>query len=162
MFLAFFAGVWATWAVHANSAFHASLVAGHDNDGVKSTRENNMELRDLNPDERIALAALVEFVVLASGHATEDEEREIDAIVEELGEDEFRKATEEVDKRFPDEEAARKFLKTITRPEARELIYGAVLDAAMTDTIEGRESQMLEWIAKEWDIKVEFESPPEE
>ena len=41
-------------------------------------------------------------------------------------------------------------------------IYGAVLDAAMTDTIEGRESQMLEWIAKEWDIKVEFESPPEE
>jgi hypothetical protein len=121
-----------------------------------------MELRDLNPDERIALAALLEFVVMASGHVTEDEEREIDAIVDELGEDEYRKAVEEVDRRFPDEEAARKFLKSITRQEARELVYGAVLDAAMTDTIEGRESQMLDWIAKEWDIKVEFGSPPEE
>jgi len=120
-----------------------------------------MELRDLNPDERIALAALLEFVVLASGHVTEDEEREIDDIVEELGEEDYRKAVEEVDRRFPDEEAAQKFLKTITRQEAREVIYGAVLDAAMTDTIEGRESQMLEWVAKEWNIQVEFETPPE-
>jgi len=120
-----------------------------------------MELRDLNPDERVALAALIEFVVLASGHVTEDEEREIETIVSELGEDEYRKAMDEVDRRFPDEEAARKFLKTITRPEARELIYGAVLEAAMTDTIEGRESQMLEWVAKEWNIQVEYETPPE-
>ncbi len=120
-----------------------------------------MELRELNPDERIALAALLEFVVLASGHVTEDEEREIDDIVGELGEDEYRKAVEEVDRRFPDEEAAKKFLKTIKHQEARELIYGAVLEAAMTDTIEGRESQMLEWVAKEWNIEVEFESPPE-
>ncbi len=121
-----------------------------------------MELRELNPDERIALATLLEFVVMASGHVTEDEQREIDAIVEDLGEEEYRKAVEEVDQRFPDEEAAQTFLRTITRQEARELIYGAVLDAAMSDTIEGRESRMLEWIAKEWDIKVEFESPPEE
>jgi hypothetical protein len=56
-----------------------------------------MELRDLNPDEKIALAALLEFVVLASGHVTENEEREIDAIVDEIGEDAYRQAVEEVD-----------------------------------------------------------------
>ena len=121
-----------------------------------------MELRDLNSDEKIALAALLEFVVLASGHVTEDEEREIDDIVEELGEDAYRKAVEEVDRRFSDEEAAKTFLKTITRPEARELIYGAVIDAAMADTMEGHESKMLEWVGKEWDIEVKFEEPPAE
>jgi len=121
-----------------------------------------MELRELNPDERIALAALIEFVVLASGHATEDEEREIEGIVEQIGEDAYRQAVDEVDRRFPDEEAAKKFLKTITRPEARELIYGAVIEAAITDAVEGRESQMLEWLGKEWNIEVKFDVPPAE
>jgi hypothetical protein len=120
-----------------------------------------MELRDLNPDERTALATLIEFVVLG-GHVTEDEEREIDAIVEQIGEDAYRQAVEEVDRRFPDEEAAKKFLKTITRPEAREVIYGAVIEAAMTDTMEGHQSKMLEWLGQEWNIEVKFEEPPAE
>jgi hypothetical protein len=121
-----------------------------------------MELHDLNPDEKIALAALIEFVMLASGHVTEDEEREIDEIVGEIGEDAYRLAVEQVDQRFPDEEAAKKFLATITRPEARELIYGAVTGAAMTDTIEGRESTILDWVAKEWQLEVKYEEPPAE
>ena len=121
-----------------------------------------MELRELNPDERIALAALIEFVVLASGHVTEDEEREIDAIVAQIGEDAYRQAVEEVDRRLPDEEAAKKFLKTITRPEARDVIYGAVIEAAMTDTLEGHESKMLDWVGKEWNIEVKFDEPPAE
>ena len=61
-----------------------------------------MELADLNKDEQLALAGLLEFVVLASGHVTEDEELEIEAIVEAIGEASYRKAVEEVDKRFPD------------------------------------------------------------
>ena len=121
-----------------------------------------MEFRELNPDERVALAALIEFVVMASGHVTEDEEREIQAIVDEIGEDPCRKAVEEVDRRFPDEEAAKRFLETITRPEARELIFGAVMGAAMTDTIEGHESKILDWGAKEWKLEVKYEAPPEE
>jgi len=119
-----------------------------------------MELRELNADERIALAALIEFEVLASGHVTEDEEREIQAVVDEIGEDVYRKAVEEVDRRFPDEEAAKKFLETITRPEARDLIFGAVMGAAMTDTIEGHESTILDWLAKEWKLEVKYEEPP--
>jgi hypothetical protein len=119
-----------------------------------------MELRELNPEERVALAALIEFVVLASGHVTEDEEREIQEVVHEIGEDVYRKAVEEVDRRFPDEEAAKKFLLTITRPEARELIFGAVMGAAMTDTMEGHESTILDWVAKEWKLEVKYEEPP--
>jgi hypothetical protein len=119
-----------------------------------------MELADLNKDEQVALAGLLEFVVLASGHVTEDEEHEIDAIVEAIGDEPYRKAVEEVDKRFPDEQALRAFLSTIGRQEAREIIYGTVIDAAMTDTVEGRESALLEWLAKEWNVQVTYEEPP--
>lgn len=121
-----------------------------------------MELADLNQNEQIALAGLLEFVVLASGHVTEDEQNEIDAIVEALGEDNYRRAVDQVDKRFPDEKALRAFLSTIERQEARELIYGSVIDAAMTDTVEGRRSDLLEWLAGAWAIEVQYEEPPAE
>ena len=119
-----------------------------------------MELADLNKDEQIALAGLLEFVVLASGHVTEDEQAEIDAIVDALGEDKYRVAVDEVDKRFKDEQALRVFLATLTRQEAREVIYGTVIEAAMTDTVEGRESALLEWLADAWKIEVTYEEPP--
>jgi uncharacterized tellurite resistance protein B-like protein len=119
-----------------------------------------MELADLNQNEQIALAGLLEFVVLASGHVTEDEQNEIDTIVEALGEEKYRKAVEEVDKRFSDEKAFRKFLSTIEREDARELIYGVVIEAAMADTVEGRESALLEWLSDEWKVEVTYEEPP--
>jgi hypothetical protein len=119
-----------------------------------------MELADLNQNEQIALAGLLEFVVLASGHVTEDEQNDIDDIVEALGEENHRKAVDEVDKRFPDEKSFRTFLSTIDRQEARELIYGEVIDAAMTDTVEGRESALLEWLSDEWNVEVTYEEPP--
>ena len=119
-----------------------------------------MELADLNQDERIALAGLLEFVVLASGHVTEDEQNEIDSIVEALGDESFRKAMDEVDKRFADETALRAFLSTIERQEVREVIYGTVIEAAMADTVEGRESALLDWLAKEWKVEVTYEEPP--
>jgi len=119
-----------------------------------------MELADLNQNEQLALAGLLEFVVLASGHVTEDEQIEIDSIVEALGEENYRKAVDQVDKRFPDEKALRAYLTSIDRQDARELIYGVVMEAAMTDTVEGRESELLEWLAEAWKVEVTFEEPP--
>jgi hypothetical protein len=119
-----------------------------------------MELADLNKDEQIALAGILEFVVLASGHVTEDEQNEIDAIVDAVGEDNYRAAVNEVDRRFEDEQSLRAFLSTIERQEAREVIYGTVIEAAMTDTVEGRESALLEWLASAWKIEVTYDEPP--
>jgi hypothetical protein len=123
-------------------------------------QETTMELADLNKDEQVALAGLLEFVIMASGHVTEDEEHELAAIVEAIGDGPYRKAVEEVDKRFPDEQALRTFLSSIGRQEAREVIYGTVIEAAMTDTVEGRESALLDWLAKEWNVEVTYEEPP--
>lgn len=119
-----------------------------------------MELADLNQDERIALAGLLEFVVLASGHVTEDEQAEIDAIVDAIGADNYRAAVEQVDERFTDESTLRAFLHSIERQDAREVIYGTVIEAAMSDTVEGRESALLTWLAKEWNVEVSYEEPP--
>jgi bifunctional N-acetylglucosamine-1-phosphate-uridyltransferase/glucosamine-1-phosphate-acetyltransferase GlmU-like protein len=118
-----------------------------------------MELSELNQNEQIALAGLLEFVVLASGRVTEDEQNEIDAIVQAIGADNYRRAVERVDRSLPDEQALRAFLSTIDRQEARELIYGSVLEAAMTDTVEGRRSALLDWLAGAWRVEVEYEDP---
>jgi hypothetical protein len=120
-----------------------------------------MELANLDQNEQIALAGLLEFVVLASGHVTDDEQLEIDTIVEAIGEENYRKAVDAVDQRFADEEALRAFLVTIERQDARELIYGSVTEAAITDTVEGRESALLEWLATQWKIEVTYEQPAE-
>jgi uncharacterized tellurite resistance protein B-like protein len=146
---------------HANSTL-ASFWLRRTRHGVRSPKETTMELSELNKDEQIALAGLLEFVVLASGHVTEDEEQEIDAIIEALGEDTYRSAVAEIDKRFPDETALRTFLSGIERQDAREVIYGTIIEAAMTDTMEGRESELLEWLAKTWNIEVTYEVPPTE
>jgi len=119
-----------------------------------------MEIADLNKDEQVALAGLLEFVILDSGHVTEDETREIDAIIEAIGEDSYQAAVDEVDKRFPDEEALRVFLSKIERQEAREVIYGSVIEAALKDAVEGRESELLEWLAGEWKVEVTYDEPP--
>jgi hypothetical protein len=121
-----------------------------------------MELADLNKDEQIALAGLLEFVVLASGHVTEDEQAEIDAIVDALGEENYRAAMQEVDKRFSDEETLRSFLHKIDRQEAREVIYGTIIEAAMTDTVEGRENALLTWLAQQWNVEVKYEPPADD
>ena len=118
-----------------------------------------MELADLNKDEQLALAGLLEYVVLASGHVTNDEENEIHSIVQALGEENYRAAVEQVDERFADEPALRAFLGKIERQEAREVIYGTIIEAAMADTVEGRESTLLDWLAEAWNIKVEYEDP---
>jgi uncharacterized tellurite resistance protein B-like protein len=119
-----------------------------------------MELADLNKDEQVALAGLLEYVVLASGHVTDDEQAEIDAIVDAIGEDNYRVAVEEVDRRFSDEATLKNFLTGISRQEAREVIYGTLIEAAMADTVEGRESALLGWLADAWQVEVKYEEPP--
>ena len=121
-----------------------------------------MELADLDKTERVALAGLLEYVILASGQVTADEQREIDTIIDAIGEEAYQAAMDEVDTHFKDEKGLRDFLKTITREEAREVIFGVITEAAMTDTVEGRESALLDWLTKEWNLEVHYEEPPDD
>src|SRR5262249_19778833 len=115
-----------------------------------------MELRDLNHEERLALVALLEQVVESQAAVSEDEAAEIDGGVSALGEDGRRRLVEEVDARFTDEESLKGFLGGIGRQEARELIYGTVLATATEQTVLPAESDVLDWLAKAWNVRVEI------
>jgi hypothetical protein len=116
-----------------------------------------MELNQLTAEEQVALVALLEFVIEANGRVSEEEADCIDAVVGVIGEDAYRQAAAEVDRRFAGEEELRVFLLTITRQEARELIYETALQAATGDAIDAHESQLLEWLAGVWRISTRID-----
>jgi hypothetical protein len=115
-----------------------------------------MELRELNEDERITLVALLEMVVASNRDVTLEELAQIKHVIHALGENAYRAAVTEADRRFADDDAARAFLLTIERQEARELIYETALEAAMAESIGPKESDLLTWLAEQWKVPIRF------
>jgi hypothetical protein len=117
-----------------------------------------MILTELNHHQQLALAALVETVAMASGRVTEGEKGRIDGIVAELGEETYRNLLEEAETTFSDEDELREFLSEITDQDARDLIYGTVLDEARAEpTTQAVSSELLEWLRGEWGIHIEVD-----
>jgi len=116
-----------------------------------------MELADLRGDERLALVALLKVAVVADGSVSEEEVEEIGEVVDAFGEDEYRKLVEEVARRFQSGDDLKSFLETIERPEARELIYGFFLEEAVGEALQGRESELVAWLADAWEIEVKID-----
>ena len=121
-----------------------------------------MELRDLNHDERLALVALLELVLESDRTAADGEVAEIDRVIDALGREEYQRLVTEVDRRFPTEVELQAFLPSIVRQDARDLIYGTALDTAIEDAVDMFESRLLDWLAKLWNVRVEFEDDPED
>lgn len=115
-----------------------------------------MDLKDLTHEERVALVALLQLVVDADATASDDELTVLERIAAAAGESAYAEAAQEADERFRDDAALQAFLPSITRQEARELIYGAVLEAALPDAMGAHESTMLDWLAREWGITVQI------
>jgi hypothetical protein len=120
-----------------------------------------MELRDLSHEERLALVALLEVVLESDRAVSDGEVADIDRVVGELGRDEYQRLVLEVDRRFPTEDELKAFLPSITRQDARELIFGTVLDTAIEDSVDPRESEFLDWLATLWNVRVELEGEPD-
>ena len=118
-----------------------------------------MEIKDLGHDEQLALVALVEFIAEANPEITDRESDEIARIADRIGSDRYRELISEVDERFANEAALREFLATVRRQEARELIFGEALGLAMGDTIQGSESDLLEWLSGEWGVEIVYGAP---
>ena len=118
-----------------------------------------MELSDLTGEERIALAALLELVVEANATISDDEVEEVGRVVSAVGDTAYAEAADHAAERFRDEADLKAFLPTIGRQEARDLIYGAVLEAALPDAMSAHESAMLDWLRTEWNITVRFDEP---
>jgi hypothetical protein len=122
-----------------------------------------MELEDLNQDERTALVGLMKLTVMSDGNVSEEELESVEDLVEAFGEDAYQRTLDAFEKRFNDVESFKGFLKTIGagRQEARELIFGTVLEAAGAEAIEGREAELLDWLGRTWDVKIQIEDDEE-
>ena len=118
-----------------------------------------MELNELTHDERLALVALVEVVVSSDTEVSASEERQIGNLAAAFGDDAYRALVDEADERFADEDALKQFLTGITRQDARDLIYGTVLDSALPDVIDTHESSLLGWLATTWGVTVQYDTP---
>lgn len=116
-----------------------------------------MEIRDLDHAEQLALLGLVQFIGESNRDVTDEESEAIAGVVAALGSDRYREIAAEADERFADEDTLREFLTSITRQEARDLIYGVTLEVAMGDTIQTSERELLDWLAAEWGVEVSFE-----
>jgi hypothetical protein len=120
-----------------------------------------MEIRDLNQDERTALVGLMKLTVMSDGNVSEQELEYVEDLVEAFGEDGYQGTLDVFEKRFADAQSFKLFLKTIGRQDARELIFGTVLEAAGTEAIEGGEAELLDWLGRAWDVKIEIQDDGE-
>jgi hypothetical protein len=121
-----------------------------------------MELPDLNQDERTALVGLMKLIVMSDGEVSEDELEDVEGLVAAFGDEGYQRTLDTFEKRFQDEESFKKFLKTIGRQEARDLIFGTVLEGAGEGALDSAETGLLDWLAQTWNVKIEIAQDPEE
>jgi hypothetical protein len=113
-----------------------------------------MTLKELSRNEQLALVALTEVAVISDRTITDMEVAQIEDIVDELGDDTFHELADEAESLFPDRSALKAFLKTITNPDARELILGTVLSETLADTLPHEQAEFMDWLAREWNIQI--------
>ena len=116
-----------------------------------------MTLGELNKDEQLALVALLKATVMADGHVSTEEVEELQTVVDELGAEHYQKLMDDVELRIKSEDELRAFLTTITRTDAQELIYGTVMEMAMSDSMHDGEADVLDWLADAWDVQITFD-----
>jgi uncharacterized tellurite resistance protein B-like protein len=116
-----------------------------------------MNIEELNADERLALVALVKAVILADGHVSTEEVEELEEVVDALGEPAYQALLTEAERRFKTEKSMKDFLKTIKGDDAREVILGTVMELALSDAVDGSESELLDWLAETWEIEIQYE-----
>ena len=115
-----------------------------------------MKLAELSHEQQVAVVALIELITMADGVVTEEEEDEIGHMAEELGEEAYRELVDEVDDVFASPAGLKSFLLTVRDQEAQELIYGTVLEEAIMRAPPSQVgSEMLDWMARTWDIHAE-------
>ncbi len=117
-----------------------------------------MELSDLNAQEKIVLAAVVKFAVMADGRVTENEVDELHHIIEAVGDHAWRDALDGARAEMRDVPSLEALLATVERPEAREIIYGTVLELAEEDAVDSGEGKLLETIERTWGVHAEIAS----
>ena len=116
-------------------------------------------IASLTADERLALVALIERVLLSERSADEDEADALDAFVEEFGEDDYAALVARADSELEDDDRFRAFLGAIIDPDARELILGTVVELALVEGVHTGEAGWIGWTSEAWNVPVSVSEP---
>jgi uncharacterized tellurite resistance protein B-like protein len=106
----------------------------------------------LSEPEQVVLLALVGMMARADGTLTEPEIEVLEMLRAEIGPGRFEKVRDAA-AALDGDQAIFEQAATITRPEARQAIYGVVFGMAVPDTISQGEGELLRRLAKLWDLE---------
>jgi hypothetical protein len=129
----------------------------------------------LTDDEQLALIGLLRFATRLDGRTSHEELvvmqdvlREALASHDDAQSTPYRASpdTTAVDERilalearadetFFDDDSVRRAALTVTRPAAREIIFAAVSDVALTHAMNAQETWLMDWLAENWGLTVE-------
>ena len=124
----------------------------------------------LTHQERLTYAALLRTLVRLDGHVSMEEQALVlEASRELLGpsmtpvgettaaddDRELRALLDRSAEEYPDDESVRRAAASVTRPEAREAIFGALLTISTAGTITAPEAGLLDWLSKTWELDVD-------
>lgn len=121
-----------------------------------------MELNELDTHEKTVLAAGLKLTVLADHRATEQEAEVIGRVARELGQAEYMAAMERADFHASDAKAFEGMAAGVHRVDARELIYGTLLDAALADSVSPGDNPLMDALGRMWGITVRITGSEEE
>jgi hypothetical protein len=113
----------------------------------------------LTADERLALVALIERVLLSERSADDDEAAALDAFVEEFGADDYAALVARADSEFEDDDRFKALLASVTDPEVRELILGTVVELALVEGVQAGEAEWIGWTSEAWNVPVSIAGP---
>lgn len=112
-----------------------------------------MNLSDLTVDEQLVLGAIIRLMVRADGRFTEEEEQRIQDIGAEIGSaEDLWRAVSDSAQRYTSEASTRAAIPTVTRPEARSMIFDVIASVAQADTIAPGEQLILDSLRQAWNI----------
>lgn len=112
-----------------------------------------MHAKELQGDERIALCALVDFMIRADAVESTEEKQELLALAAEIGPDVFGAAMRAARERFATVDDALAFAGTVVaRQEARSLIHTMLVDMAQADGLAAAEQPLLRAVARMWGL----------
>lgn len=113
-----------------------------------------MEITQFTKDEKIALVGLIEHLLMADKVVSLEETQSLRNVVSEIGEHAYRSLIHDYRSIISNIDSFKQFLLNIERQEAREEIYGTLFEIAEADFFDENESELLDWLAKEWNLDI--------
>jgi hypothetical protein len=111
-----------------------------------------MDVSGLSESEQTVLLALVGLLARADGRLSQTEMNTLDELRRVLSPQRFLQLRDHA-AALADDDAILNAARAVTRPEAREAIFGVLYEMAIPDTIDPSEVALLEKVASLWGLE---------